>query len=64
MLLIGNNSMTLNAATMCAIVEKHLNDSLGYSFTKEKQIKVSTVKVNSTDGTYTFDVTVEEKQDA
>lgn len=62
MILIGNNKLDLNGATLCAIVEKHLNDSLGYSLRSAQEIKVSNVKANSTDGVYSFNVTVEEKK--
>jgi hypothetical protein len=61
-ILIGNNKLDLNGATLCAIVEKHLNDSLGYSLRATQEIKVSGVKTNNTEGIYSFNVTVEEKK--
>ena len=59
MLLVGNNTLNLNGATVCAIVAKHLNESLGYSYTKEHEIQVA--NVSHKEGVYSFTVTMTEK---
>lgn len=64
MLFIGNNTMVLNAATVCGILEKHLNDSLSYGLRSTQEMKVSNVEPNQSEGTYSFSVTIEEKTDA
>ena len=64
MIFIGDNTMVLNAATVCGILEKHLNDSLNYGLRSTHEVKVSNVEPNETKGTYSFSVTVEEKTDA
>lgn len=61
MLLIGNNTLTLNAATVCAIVAKHLNESMGYSYTKESEIKVNAVIAEN--DVYSFDVAMVNKNE-
>lgn len=59
MLLIGNNTLNLNGATMCAIVAKHLNESMGYSYSKTSELQVS--NVSHKDGVYSFSVTLADK---
>lgn len=59
MLLIGNNKLNLNGATVCAIVAKHLNEAMGYTYTKANEIQVASV--SHADGVYSFDVTMVEK---
>lgn len=60
MLLIGNNKLDLSPASVMAIVEKHLNDSMDYGLRRTQEIKVKDVKAS--DGSYVFGLTVEEKQ--
>lgn len=61
MLLIGNNTLSLCGASVCAIVAKHLNESMGYAYSKEQQIQVSSVAVK--DGEYSFSLTLVNKSD-
>lgn len=62
MLLIGNNELALNEASLCAIVQKHLNDSISYGYKETKEVQVSAVK--HSDHTFTFTVTMVEKKPA
>lgn len=59
MLLIGNNSLDLSPASVMAIVEKHLNDSMDYGLRRTQEIKVQSVKAS--EGSYVFGLTVTDK---
>jgi hypothetical protein len=59
MLLVGNNTLNLNGATVCAIVAKHLNESMSYSYKERQEIQVS--EVSHKEGIYSFKVTLTEK---
>lgn len=61
MLLIGNNTLNLNGATVCGIVAKHLNESMGYSYSKNHEIQVA--NVSHKEGVYAFQVTLVDKAD-
>lgn len=59
MLLIGKNILSLNGATVCGIVSRHLNDSMGYTYSTDFEIKVE--NVSHKEGVYSFEVTLAQK---